>query len=264
MKPLDIQSVSFRTSNTTLLNDVHLGFGRGETTAIIGPNGAGKSTLMKILSGDLRPTLGRVLLQNQELISYSPRELAKRRAILSQHVSVTFPFTVEEIVLMGAANHRKADADRLIEPLLEEVELSALRHRDFPTLSGGEQQRAHFARTLLQLSLGESEYGPGILLLDEPTSSLDLRHQILLIDAAKRRARNGTTVIAVLHDINLTVRFSDRVVVLHGGRIADHGQATAIISPQTMSDVFSVTTPVRQTAKSQPFILQQEMAVRQQ
>ncbi|MBY0380534.1 MAG: heme ABC transporter ATP-binding protein [Xanthobacteraceae bacterium] len=261
MIALDVRSVSFKTRNTTLLDGIDLRFDRGEAVAIVGPNGAGKSTLMKVLSGDLRPSTGRVLLQNLELSSYAPRNLAARRAILSQHINVSFPFTVEEIVLMGAANHRRAAADKLIGPLLEEVELSGLRGRDFPTLSGGEQQRTHFARTLLQLTLGEELYGPGILLLDEPTSSLDLRHQIQLVDAAKKRAMRGTTVIAVLHDINLTVRFSDRIVVMNRGKIASDGDAEASISRQTMSDVFSVTAHVHRTSTAQPFILQQEMNV---
>jgi len=263
MPILEVQSASFRTSNAILLDGIDLRFDDGETVAIIGPNGAGKSTLMKILSGDLQPSAGRVLLNDRELSAYKPRDLAARRAILSQHVNVAFPFTVEEIVLMGATNYRKMEAGNLIGSLLEEVELGDLRHRDFPTLSGGEQQRAHFARILLQLELGEADHGPGVLLLDEPTSSLDLRHQIQLIDAAKRRAERGTTVIAVLHDINLTVRFSDRIIVLNGGRKASEGTALKSISPATMSNVFSVVTTVHQTSTAQPFILQQEMGVLQ-
>ena len=117
--------------------------------------------------------------------------------MLSQHVNVTFPFTVEEIVRMGAGDSPRAASHRLADAALHEVGLDGFRHRQLPTLSGGEQQRAHFARVLVQLACGEALHGPGLLLLDEPTSSLDLRHQIDLVETARRRAQNGTTVIAV-------------------------------------------------------------------
>ena len=107
--------------------------------------------------------------------------------------------------------------------MLDEIGLNAFRDRELPTLSGGEQQRAHFARVLLQLAVGEAKHGPGVLLLDEPTSSLDLRYQINLVETGRRRAKNGTAVIAILHDLNLAARFADRVVVLHRGRLAASG-----------------------------------------
>lgn len=183
------QALSKRAGRATLLDGVSLTVAAGEIVAIVGPNGAGKSTLLRLLSGDLRPSEGEVRLKQRDIRSFKPRELAARRAMLSQHVNVTFPFTVEEIVLMGAGDRSAREADALVDAALHEVGLDHFRERQLPTLSGGEQQRTHFARALVQLACGEAEHGPGLLLLDEPTSSLDLRHQIDLVEAAPRGRR---------------------------------------------------------------------------
>ena len=258
---LNLKSACYRIRDSLLLDHVSINFRPGETVAIVGPNGAGKSTLLRLLSGDLSPTSGHVLLAEKDVASYVPRELAMRRAVLSQHIHVSFPFTVEEIVRMGGGDGTAAETGELIDSLLELTELSALRHRQFPTLSGGEQQRAHFARTLLQLALGEQTRGKGVLLLDEPTSSLDLRHQIKLLDLARSKARTGTTVIAVLHDLNLAARFADRIVVMRKGKIACDGDAATSISADIMAQVFSVSATIRQTDHMLPFVLAQDMAV---
>lgn len=127
-----------------------------------------------------------------------------------------------------------------------------------PTLSGGEQQRAHFARVLLQLSVGETQFGPGLLLLDEPTSSLDLRYQINLVEIGRRRAQNGTAVIAILHDLNLAARFADRIYVLHRGKVAAEGTPHQTITNEMLRDVFEVNTVVGSTAGA-PHVLPQAM-----
>lgn len=258
---LQLQSACYRIRDSLLLDHISIDFKPGETVAIVGPNGAGKSTLLRLLSGDLSPTSGHTLLAGKDVVSYAPRELAMRRAVLSQHIHVSFPFTVEEIVRMGGEAGTAAETGELIDSLLAEVDLSAFRHREFPSLSGGEQQRAHFARTLLQLMIGERAYESGVLLLDEPTSSLDLKHQIKLIDLAKAHAKAGTTVIAVLHDLNLAVRFADRIIVIKNGRVAADGHPASSISSSMMEQIFGVSTGIRRTDNALPFILQQEMAL---
>ncbi|MGZ5836197.1 MAG: ATP-binding cassette domain-containing protein [Xanthobacteraceae bacterium] len=185
---IEAQSVSMAINGATLVDAIDLRIDGGETVAIVGPNGAGKSTLLRLLSGDLRATRGEVRLKLRELQSYPARQLALHRAMLSQHVSVTFPFTVEEIVHMGAGDSGRATAPRFVDATLHEVGLNDFRQRQLPTLSGGEQQRAHFARVLVQLACGEALHGPGLLLLDEPTSSLDMRHQI---DLSQRNSDAG-------------------------------------------------------------------------
>jgi iron complex transport system ATP-binding protein len=127
-----------------------------------------------------------------------------------------------------------------------------------PTLSGGEQQRAHFARVLVQLACGEADHGPGVLLLDEPTSSLDLRHQINLVETAKSRARTGTAVVAVLHDLNLAVRFADRIIVLHKGIVAADGSPAETITDNMIRDVFDVETSIGSEG-GHPYVLHQRM-----
>jgi iron complex transport system ATP-binding protein len=256
---LEAQAISMAVGGATLVDGIDLRIEAGEMVAIVGPNGAGKSTLLRMLSGDLRPTRGQIRLKQHEIHSYAPRQLAHHRAMLSQHVNVTFPFTVEEIVHMGAGDTGHAAAQRLVDAALGEVGLTHFSHRQLPTLSGGEQQRAHFARVLVQLACGEAQHGPGLLLLDEPTSSLDMRHQIDLVETARRRAQTGTAVIAVLHDLNLAMRFADRIVLLHRGRLAVDGGRTDAITAETIRRIFEVDVTIDYTDQGVPFLLPQTM-----
>ena len=228
--------------------------------AIVGPNGAGKSTLLRMLSGDLRPTGGRVALEERDI--EQPIRRANWRSIapmLSQHVHVSFPFTVEEIVEMGAGERSRAASRPLVEAALDEVGLERFRGRQLPTLSGGEQQRAHFARVLVQLACGEAMHGPGLLLLDEPTSSLDMRHQIDLVESARRRAKTGTAVVAILHDLNLAMRFADRILLLHQGRLAADGDRRDIVTADAIRHIFEVDVAIGHTDDGVPYLLPQTM-----
>lgn len=256
---LQAHAVSMRIGSATLVDAVDFRIACGEMIAIVGPNGAGKSTLLRLLSGDLRATGGAIQLKQRDLGSFGPRELAHHRAMLSQHVTVTFPFTVEEIVTMGAGDSGHAAGRPLVDAALHDVGLDHFRHRKLPTLSGGEQQRAHFARVLVQLACGEAIHGPGLLLLDEPTSSLDLRHQIDLVETAKARARNGTAVVAVLHDLNLAMRFAERIVLLHQGKLAMDGSPRQTVTAETIRRIFEIETEIQFTENGTPFLLPQTM-----
>ncbi|ABE39580.1 ABC transporter related [Rhodopseudomonas palustris BisB5] len=253
---LTANAASFAIGSVALVERVDLRVEPGELIAIVGPNGAGKSTLLRMLSGDVRPTAGAVRMANRDLSTYSPRELAGRRAVLAQHTNVGFPFSVEEIVWMGADIDRRKAAP-LFDRAIREVRLEAFRHRDVTTLSGGEQQRTHFARVLLQLWCGEASYGPGLLLLDEPTSSLDIRHQLDLAEMARRCARDGTTVIAILHDLNLAARFADRILMMHQGALTADGTPSAVIRPDLLARVFDVDLSVSRDSTGAPFVLPQ-------
>jgi iron complex transport system ATP-binding protein len=256
---LEAEAISMAVGGATLVDAVDLRVSAGEMVAIVGPNGAGKSTLLRMLSGDLRPSRGVIKLKQREIQTYPPRQLAHHRAMLSQHINVTFPFTVEEIVHMGAGDSVRAAAQPLVDAALAEVGLAHFSHRQLPTLSGGEQQRAHLARILVQLACGEALHGPGLLLLDEPTSSLDMRHQIDLVETARKRALNGTAVIAVLHDLNLAMRFADRIVLLHRGRLAVDGGCAKAITAETIRRIFEVDVTIEYTDKGVPFLLPQTM-----
>ena len=256
---LTASQVSVTVGRATLLKAVDLTIRPGETLAIVGPNGAGKSTLLRLLSADIRPSSGTITINGRNISLYSAAELAMRRAMLSQHVNVSFPFTVREIVGMGGGSQPRSMSDALVDAAISEVGLQDFHQRELPTLSGGEQQRAHFARVLVQLACGEHANGPGVLLLDEPTSSLDLRHQIALVEIARHRASNGTAVIAVLHDLNLAVRFADRIIVLHHGALVAEGTPGTTITTELVRRVFEIDVPVRQTADGAPYVLPQMM-----
>lgn len=255
---LETNALGMTIGRATLLQRTSIQFRGGETVAIVGPNGAGKSTLLRLLSGDLPYREGEVRLKSRNLQSYSARDLARHRFMLSQHVNVSFPFSVEEIVSMGAADRAHNAAQSLVGAALDELQLNEFRHREILTLSGGEQQRAQFARVLVQLACGEAEHGPGVLLLDEPTSSLDLRHQINIVEVAKRRAATGTAVIAVLHDLNLAVRFADRIVVLCKGSVTADGTPAETITSDIIRRVFDIETAVG-LENGNPFVLLQRM-----
>ncbi len=253
---IEASGLTVRAGAATLVDNVTLTIGRGETIALVGPNGAGKSTLLRALSGEIRPTAGNILLRKKALASYGPRDLALERAVLAQSVEVAFPFTVAEVVRMGAGDRRGTFVDGAIECALRQVDIANLRGRIITTLSGGEQQRAHFARILVQLACGESERGPGLLFLDEPTSSLDLRHQIDLLATVKKCAARGVAVVAVLHDLNLASMFAQRIVMLRSGRVAADGPVAQTITDELLKRVFDVTDAVSRTPPAGvPFVL---------
>jgi iron complex transport system ATP-binding protein len=255
---LEASVITVRVGAKTLLDQLTLAIAPGETVALVGPNGAGKSTLLRVLAGEIAPA-GTIALRGQPLKSYSARALALRRAMLSQHTTVAFPFTVADVVRMGAGDRGGTDA--LVASALAEVDLTALGDRIITTLSGGEQQRAHFARVLVQLACGEAIHGPGLLMLDEPTASLDLRHQLDLLEATRRRRARGVTVVAVLHDLNLASLFADRIVVLDHGRIVADGAPAKIITDAMLEQVFGVTGAIgRVPSPGLPFVLPHAMA----
>ena len=181
--------------------------------------------------------------------------------MLSQDITVVFPFTVAEVVRMGAGDRRGPRIEALVADALREVDLAALGERIITTLSGGEQQRAHFARVLVQLACGEAVHGPGVLMLDEPTASLDLRHQLDLLAATRRCAARGVTVIAILHDLNLAALFADRDRGAQRRPRRRRRRRRARPSPTTMlAQVFKVGAAVgRAPPAGVPFVLPHAM-----
>ncbi len=256
MTVIAANAITVRAGAKALLGDASLGVAAGETVALVGPNGAGKSTLLRVLAGELKPNAGAVELKGRPLTAYGPRELALHRAVLSQATHVAFPFTVGEVVRMGAGDRHGRAIDDLAETALADVDLASFRDRIITTLSGGEQQRAHFARVLVQLACGEAAHGPGLLLLDEPTASLDLKHQLDMLEAVGRCARRGVAVVAILHDLNLATLAADRIVVLDGGRVAAEGKPVDTVTDELLARVFKVTRAVSRTPPpGVPFVL---------
>jgi iron complex transport system ATP-binding protein len=260
---LETIDVTVRAGSKTILEGASLALAAGERLAIVGPNGAGKTTLLRSIAGNQRLHRGIIRLKGRALASYPAGELARHRAVLSQHVAVAFPFTVREIVAMGAGHGRGRWLDRMIDDTLAEVDLAGLGERVITTLSGGEQQRAHLARVLVQLAHGEIAHGPGLLLLDEPTASLDLNHQLRLLSVTARAAERGVAVIAILHDLNLAAVFADRILVMNRGCITAAGAPRDTITEPMLNDVFGVAGGVGTIPHSNtPFVLPHHMTVR--
>ncbi|CAN1723752.1 Hemin import ATP-binding protein HmuV [Hyphomicrobium sp. 1Nfss2.1] len=251
---LQASSLTYQIGGKTLVSKVDLALRPGRLVAIIGPNGAGKSTLLRLLSGELRPTSGAVELDGRSLRSFDAAALARRRAVVPQATALSFPFTAREVVLLGATvpgfGAASAQIERMAMDCLRTVGLVAIADRFYTHLSGGEKQRVHIARALLQLTVADRE-GRGsssILMLDEPTASLDLAHQGLVLEEARRQAEGGRAVLAVLHDLNLAAAFADELVLMCRGEIAARGSAQEVINDALLSrsygcEVRTNTTP---------------------
>ncbi len=242
---LHLENVSICVGAVRLLDGVTVEVEPGRLTAVVGPNGAGKSTLMRVASGERQPDAGRVTLGGKLLSAISPDVLARRRAVLPQESALAFPFTAYEVVALGRTPYARhatpaENADAVWEAL-ESVDAAHLAHRRYPTLSGGEKQRVHLARTLAQLGGATDD---AFLLLDEPTNHLDLTHQHAVLDVAHARAQQGTGVLAVLHDLNMAARYADHLVLLHRGRVHAQGPPAEVLVPDIVRAVFGLAVMV--------------------
>lgn len=230
------EGASYRVGDNLLLNNVNLSL-RAETFhALVGPNGAGKSTLLHVLAGDAYPTAGEVLFDQRPVRDFSKRELALKRSVMPQDVMLSLAFTAEEVVTMGRYPHMmaKRGAERqhaaVVDESMQATDSAHMRERLYPTLSGGEQARVTLARVLAQET--------PVVFLDEPTASLDPRHQHLVMRLARRMAQQGGTVLAVLHDLNLASMYADDVILMSAGCIRAQGPPLNVLQPTILEDVF--------------------------
>ncbi|WP_173930998.1 heme ABC transporter ATP-binding protein [Chelativorans sp. Marseille-P2723] len=243
-----------------IVSEVSLKARAGEVTVIIGPNGSGKTTLMRALSGEI-PYAGSIRMNGNEIAGTKLGQLSAMRAVLPQATSLAFPFTVREIVRLGILDGRPggaAQSERLPELALERVDLAGYAGRFYQELSGGEQQRVQLARVLCQVWQPVEEGVPRYLLLDEPVSSLDIRHQLVIMEIAQDFARNGGGVVAILHDLNLTAMFADHVIVMSGGRLAASGARAEVLKDDILARVFQCALKVNALPGGMvPFVLPQ-------
>jgi iron complex transport system ATP-binding protein len=240
---LAAEAVSFRIDGARLLDEVSLAVAPGEVVAILGPNGAGKSTLLKLMAGELRPSEGRVTLAGRDIARMTAAELARRRAVVAQASALAFPFTVREVVSLGvsvpALSNDTPRIARAVGEALDRVDLSSISDRYFTELSGGERQRTHIARALSQLAVArEIAAGRQVLLLDEPTSSLDIGHQLIVLEAVRREAESGVAVVAVMHDLNFAAAFADRVAILSRGAVLAEGPPRQAMTAAVLSRAY--------------------------
>ena len=226
---LEAAGATFEVGGRALVEDADVRVERGTLLAVVGPNGAGKTTLLRLLAGEVEPTAGEVRVLGRPTREWRARELARVCAVMPQQTVLQFAFTAGEVVAMGRSPHRD-DARAPVERALGRTETAELAPRSFPTLSGGEQARVTLARGLAQ--------EPEILLLDEPTASLDVRHQESALRLARGLASEGKAVVAVLHDLNAAAAYADEIAVLKHGRIVALGPPWLVLTEDVLHDVF--------------------------
>ncbi|MEM1041057.1 MAG: heme ABC transporter ATP-binding protein [Bacteroidota bacterium] len=240
---LELRDLTYRIREKALVEGVGLALHPGEVVAAVGANGAGKTTLLRLLSGELTPTSGSVHLDGRPLADVDPERLARRRAVLPQQSALTFSFSSVDVVRLGRTPHATTGATDLdiARAAMEAAGVAHLAAQRYPTLSGGEQQRVHLARTLAQIWEADSDSDSGrYLLLDEPTASLDLAHQHAVLRIARQCAQAGFGVLAVLHDLNLAAQYADRIAVLRRGRLMAEGTPAGVLTAETIYDAFDI------------------------
>lgn len=241
----------------TVLKGVDFEARPGQVTAIAGPNGSGKTTLLRAMTGEL-PFTGRVLLNGQDTSTLKPWQLAAIRAVQPQTAAIAFPFTVLEIVRLGLSAGLAAAETSLPLQALEQVDLAGYAGRFYQDLSGGEQQRVQLARVLAQVWEPVADGTPRWLILDEPVASLDIGHQFTVMDLARSYAARGGGVVAVMHDLNLTAMFADRITLIHNGRVACDGSPAEVLTSETLAQVYGCPVPVNTPPPpGTPFLLPQ-------
>ena len=242
--------ISYAVHGKALLSKVDVDLHPGEMLAIVGPNGAGKSTLCALLAGDLSPLEGEVEVCGRTVRATKPAALARLRSMLSQHTFLRFPFTAREVALMGRHPHMPrwrstTETDyALAEGAMRSTQVLHLADRLYPTLSGGEQRRVSLARVLAQ--------DTPVVLLDEPTTALDIGHQQLVMSLCRQLANDGRAVLAVLHDLNLAGAYADRVMIMSDGKVVEVGKPEEALRSDLLSVVFNqqvIVVPHPQTDK---------------
>jgi len=234
--PLEAHALCFSYGRAPVIDAVSVTLGVGEMVGIIGPNGSGKSTLLRLLSGVLRPAAGAVRLHGRPLGDYTRRQLGRAIAVVPQDTVIEFPFSVTEVVLMGRSPHLggfafEGDRDvQVARSAMQRTGVIELADRSIHELSGGERQRVVLARALAQEA--------PILLLDEPAAFLDIRHEVEIYDLLRDLQREGTSIVSVLHDLNLAALYCDQLVLLKAGRVVRTGPPAEVITYATLTEVY--------------------------
>jgi iron complex transport system ATP-binding protein len=240
---IHLQKVCFSRENTPIIKEVSSRFSPGKFYGILGPNGSGKTTLLDLISGFIPPDRGQILLDKTNLAALSKKQIAQTLALVSQNYYINFPFSVEEVVMMGRhpyinrfSHPSQIDRDR-VSKIMEKTEISHLKHRRVTQLSGGEKQRCIFARALCQET--------PVLLLDEAFSNMDINHTLHFLGLIKEMTQKTKgTIICVLHDLNLAAAWADEIVFLKEGEITAKGKTRDVMSQENIERVFNVKSKV--------------------
>lgn len=266
---ISARGVAYSVSGRDLVSGVDLVLTPGRLTVVIGPNGAGKSTLFRLMTGELKPTSGEVTCGGKDVRSLSAFDMARSRAVVPQQTVLAFPFAVSEVVELGVTVPGLIPPGRqargLAREMLYRVGMQALADRAYTTLSGGERQRVHIARALAQLSASDlANRGRGAdertstLFVDEPTSSLDIAHQLIVLGELRRQAHAGRSVLAVLHDLNLAAANADVLVLLAEGRVLAKGCPSEVLRDDLLSVAYGCDIRLNEApGNGEPFLLPQ-------
>lgn len=244
---VELRDVSYRAGDVTILRDVSVRFEAGRMNVVLGPNGAGKSTLLRVATGLAHASSGSVTYDNRAIASFDDQEIARRRAVLSQHVELAFPLEVADVVMMGRYPHfgrvPTARDREIVHEALELVGMLDKAAQAYPTLSGGEQQKVQLARVLAQIwSSGGSDGAEAAryLFLDEPTTNLDVHYQLHALSVARTLINANTTLIAILHDLNVAFQFGDHFVLMDRGQVAFEAGSARDVPMEVLERVFDV------------------------
>ena len=245
---ISIDSVSLNINGANIIKDISFTMNPGELITILGPNGSGKSTLLRVISGDLLPTKGEVAIDNVPLSNMSFKTQALKRSVMSQSQQILYDYSVQEIIEMGWVDYADNGSVEIIKQkcikVAEECFVDHLMKRNFNTLSGGEQRRVHFARTLLQIDHQYDSIENRYMFLDEPTANLDLLFELQLIRLLKAKAEKGIGVLLIIHDLNLASKFSDKIAILKKGKLSAFGEPFEVFKSKTLSDIFGLAMHV--------------------
>ncbi len=251
--PVQVNNLSFSYGKDSVLKDLSLSFQKGKFYSIIGPNGSGKTTFLKNLSKLLDISKETVFINDQDAIKLSNKEISKNLALVPQNINIEYEFTAYDIVIMGRTPFKKRFEDynekdkEMVEKSMKLTSTWELRHKLITTLSGGEQQRVIAARALCQ--------DTDIILLDEPTSHLDIQHQLGFLNIFKK-LKKDITVIAVMHDLNLASLYSDEIILLEKGKIIDKGEPARVITRENIKKVYNIEVDIiRNTSNGAPYVM---------
>ncbi|MFW0739876.1 heme ABC transporter ATP-binding protein [Flavobacterium sp. T12S277] len=245
---LSIENLSYSIDNKIILENISQTFEAGKINLIIGPNGAGKSTLIKLISGQLKSKTGTIHYTGNA--NPSVQELAKTRAVLSQNIDLSFPLKVSEIVMMGRYPHFESvpsKKDKIAcEDAMSFFDILKFSDRNFMTLSGGEKQRVHFARVLSQIWYSTNT-DQRYLIMDEPLTFLDVHYQYdfmyKIVELAKQK---DLIIIGVLHDLNLTAKFADKIILINEGKILASGDKKEVLTTENILKAYQLTPIIHQ------------------
>ena len=248
---LKVEGVEFSYASVPILKDVCMELAESEMLGIVGPNGAGKSTLIRCIDRILKPQRGSILLDERDIKEMRLMELAKKMGYIPQSGHHSFPATVFDVVLLGRRPHlgwraSERDTEKVLE-VLQMLNIEDLAMRDINELSGGQQQKVFIARALAQ--------EPDVFLLDEPTSNLDIRHQLEVMDIIKNIVRKeGISAIMAIHDLNLASRYADRIIMMNSGKIFAAGNPDSVLTPDNIKQVYGVEAEVNNN-NGRPYIV---------